>query len=1100
MEKKLSIGNVMPVHFQPLTLLLAITLTIVSPAATTATCFGSALQPPGIAIQNSNQITVTGRVTNTQGDPLPGVSVTVKGTNSTGTSTDIDGRYKLPAISAASTLVFTFIGMVTQEVAVGNRTTVNVSLQPNDLHIDELVVVGYGSAKRATTTGAVVSVDEKRLQSAQVSNLSSALQGVSSGVQVINTTGQPGSGASISIRGIGSLSSSSSPLIIVDGVPYDASMSTINPGDVKSMTVLKDAASASIYGSRAANGVIVITTNLGEPDRKPYVEVRSTYGVSGRALSPIKLSDTKTYMELQWEALRNGYVDNGRPMEEANEQASADIIGWIGINPYGLNNPEPVGSDGKIKAGLTPLWNDNWDKAIIGNGTRWEVNASVRGGSKSTRYYLSVGNLEEEGMMLASGFSRKSVRLSLSNTTTAWLKTDANLSFSTSTVDFNDSQDSNVGNGATYGLNMPGFYPIYQRDLNTGAYMLDADGNRKYDYGNYRTSSFKTSNLIDELSKTTDRAERNLFTFRGSAEIDFSRLLQVTSLSGLKLKSSLSSDFNFYNTQSYYPSFTAVGESDVIQNLTTSSASRGHSAFRSVTQNNLLTYDRSFGNHSVNLLLGQEMYEYRQQSLSGSRRNFPIPGVTEPSFGSELSSFSGSSDIRRLLSFFSRMEYSYGERYNLSFSLRRDGSSRFHPDNQWGTFYAVGASWNAHRESFMKPLQGIVDLLKLRISYGSSGNESISSFYAYQNIYSTNRIATIPGIAPATLGNPNLRWEANVATNLGVDFGLLGNRLRGTFEYFSRISNDLIYSMPLAGSSGYTSYLDNVGATRNSGIELELKGVLLNLRNVRWEMGINLTHLKNEITDFPRDEVITSYKRLKKGSDMYAFYLKEWAGMSKVNEQLYTRNSTGKIVESTKSKGGEAMWYLIDKETGQKYKTTNAGIADRTDAGTSIPAVYGGISTELKVYRFNVSALLSYSLGGKIYTGSSYTAWFGTGSSKARPFAAEMVNRWTPENQDSEFPRLSTKTLTYGWGEISTRHLYSGSYARLKNLMVGYSFSDRLLNRSGITSAEIFLQGENLVTLFGLKGVEPEIGGFSGITGYSYPISKVFSVGVKLGF
>lgn len=1079
MEKKLSYGYIVPIR----NLLLLIIIVL----------------PIAVLSQSTAQRVVTGVVTNDKGEKLPGVTVLVKG-STTGTTTDGDGRYSIKVPPGAGVLVFTFVGMVTQEVAVSNRTTLNVKLQLTDLRIDELVVVGYGSAKRATTTGAIVSVDEKRLQSAQVSSLASALQGVSSGVQAVNTTGQPGSGASVAIRGVGSLSSSSSPLIVVDGVPYNASLSTLNPSDVRSMTVLKDAAAASIYGSRAANGVIVITTNLGEKDRKPYVEIRSTYGVSNRAVAPIKLTDTKTYMELQWEALRNGYVDNGTAMEEANRLASTDIIGWIGINPYGPNNPEPVGADGRLKAGLTPLWNDSWDKAIIGNGTRWEVNASVRGGSNSTRYYLSMANLDEKGMMLASGFSRKSVRLNLANTTTAWLKTDANLSFSSSTVNFNDSQDSNVRNGALYGLNMPGFYPIYQRNRTTGDYLLDANGKRMYDYGNYRTSSFKTSNLIDELSKRIDRTERNLFTFRGSVEIDFGQLLQVGALGGLKLKSSLSSDFNFYNSKSYSPSFTAVGESDVKQNLATTSASRGHTTSRSVTQNNLLTYDRTFGLHSLNLLLGQELYEYRTQSLSGSRNSFPIPGVTEPSLGSELASFSGSSDIQRLLSLFTRIEYSFNEKYNLSLSLRRDGSSRFHPDNRWGTFYAVGASWNMHREPFMSQLQGIIDLLKLRISYGSSGNERISSYYAYQNIYSSNRITTIPGIAPATLGNPNLRWEANVATNVGADFGLFGNRLTGSLEYFSRTSNDLIYSMPLARSSGYSSYLDNVGATRNSGLELELKGVILNRRNIRWSMGINLTHLKNEITDFPRDEVITTYNRLKKGSDIYAFYLKEWAGMSKANEQLYVRNSAGKIVESSKSKGGEAMWYLIDKETGQKYKTNNAGIADRMDAGTPIPTVYGGISTELKVYNFNISALMSYSIGGKLYTGGSYTTWFGTGISKARPFAAEMVNRWTPENQSSDLPRLTTKSTTYGWGEVSTRHLYSGSYARLKNLTVGYSFTDRLLKRSGISAAEIFIQGENLVTLFGIKGVEPEIAGFGGVTGYNYPISKVISMGVKLGF
>lgn len=1091
MEKKLSIGGFIPLLYHRFTFLLL--LVMAANTAATAVGLGNSFQP-----QTASQVIIAGLVTNSDGEPLPGVGVTVKGT-SFGVSTNIDGRFSISTM-ATGTLVFSYLGMVTQEAPIEGRRFINITLQSADVRIDEVVVVGYGSAKRATTTGAVVAVDEKRLQTAQVSNLSTALQGVSSGVQVITTTGQPGSTSSINIRGAGSLSSSNQPLIVVDGVPYDANLSTINPSDVKSMTILKDAASASIYGSRAANGVIVVTTNLGEKDRKPYVEIRSTYGVSNRAVSPIKLASTNTYMELQWESLRNGYMDNGNAEVLASEKASNELLTWIGINPYGPKNVTPVGVNGKLKAGLSPLWDDNWDREIIGDGVRWELNASVRGGGNNTQYYLSVGNLDEKGMMLGSGFTRKSVRLNLSNATTSWLKTDSNISFSSSTIDFNDSQDSNVSNGANYGLSMPRYYPIYQRSWDTGAYILDANGNKKYDYGNYRTSSFKTSNLIDQLSKTIDRAERNLFSFRGSAELNLGKMLQLASLQGLKLKSSLSTDYNFYNSKGYNPSFTAVGLSDVVQNLTTTSASRQHSTFRSITQNNLLTYDHSIGSHSLNVLLGQEMYEYRSEGLSGSRRSFPIPGVTEPVLGSELSAFSGSSDLRRMFSVFSRLEYSFMERYNASFSLRRDGSSRFHPDNQWGTFYAVGASWNIHRESFMTSLQGIVDLLKLRVSYGSSGNENVSTFYAYQNIYSSNRITTIPGIAPASLGNPNLRWEANVATNIGVDFALLKNRLRGSVEYFSRISNDLIYSMPLAGSSGYTSYLDNVGATRNSGIELEVKGLVVNHRNFKWDLGVNMTHLKNEITDFPRDEVVTSYKRLKKGSDMYAFYLKEWAGMTKVNEQLYTRNNAGQIEKSSNSKGGEPTWYLVDPETGKKYKTNNAGIADRKDVGSSLPDLYGGVTSEMRFFNFNISALLSYRIGGKIYAGGTYTGWFGTGTVKARPFAAEMVNRWSPSNQDSDLPRLSTKSPTYGWGEISTRHLYDGSYARLKNLTVAYKLPKSLLGRMSITSADLFVQGENLVTLFGLDGLEPEIGGFNGITGYNYPISKVFSVGVKLGF
>ncbi len=1048
---------------------------------------------------------ITGVVSSSEdGLPIPGVSVIVKGTT-IGTTTNVDGRYVLNVRSEHKVLVFSFMGMKTRELPISG-SVLNVVMDPEAIGVDEVMVVAYGTAKKSTLTGAVSVVDESRIQKAQVSNLTNALEGTTSGIQAVTPSGQPGSGASIRIRGVGSITGSSAPLYVVDGVPFDGNLSSIEPSDIKSISILKDAASASIYGSRAANGVVVITTYQGLKNSAPEINIRSTVGVSTRAVAPLERVSTNTWMELMWEAFRNTGIDHGEDEITAAENASKALISSIGINPYGEDVLEPVGHDGKLKSGLNPLWDDDWDKAIIGKGKRHQTNVNVKGGNQNTQYYFSLARLDETGIMLGSSFERTSARLNITNQTAEWLKLHMNISYANSEQHFNDSQDSNVSNGATYGLNMPNFYPIYKRDLNTGAYLLDGEGNRQYDWGTYRTSSFATGNLIDQLNHfTIDARERDLVSLRGFAEIDVAKLHhRLGVLDGLSLKTSYNTDVNIRNNHSYFPRFIAVstGENDVVQDLQNTSASRSTSTIRSYTFNQLLTYQKNIAeHHHINALLGYEMYEYRTTYNIGTKINFPIPNVNEPTFGSQVSGFDGYSDLYRLQSWLGRVEYAYDGKYNASFSIRRDGSSRFHPDNQWGTFWSVGAAWNVHKERFFEELHHTVDFLKLRASMGSSGNQEIGTYYAYQDLYDAGRVGDAPSLALSRLGNKDLRWEANIITNIGIDYSLLHGKIRGSLEWFQRRSNDLIYSLPLPNSSGFSSILANAGTMKNTGFEIDIKAQLINRDQVKWELGLNATTFKNEITEFPlKDGVISGTKRLKKGEDRYAFYIREWAGMSKVGQRLYDRVD-GEIREnSSVSKGGEPTWYLKDEKTGEKFASANYDQADRIDAGSSLPDFYGGVSTNLTLHNFEIAALMSYRIGGQLYTGSSYTGYFGTGSLNAKPWAKDMIDRWTPENQDSDLPRLQRAAPQNSWGSTSTRHLYDGSYARLKNLTISYHVPQKLISKWKISKLNVFVQGENLLTFYGVDGVDPELGGLSGVTGYNYPVAKVISGGFNLTF
>ncbi len=1054
------------------------------------------------AVVMAQQETVKGTVVDEQGFPVIGAVVQVKGT-STGTATDIDGNYVINA-NPDDILVISYIGMKTREMSPSEAKIVTLSEESQNL--EEVVVVAYGTAKKNTFTGALAVVDNERLNTAQVSNVSTALQGAAAGVQVTTASGQPGAAATVRIRGVGSINASSSPLYVVDGIPFDGDLSSINPSDIESMVVLKDAASAALYGSRAGNGVVMITTKTGSKDQKPKVNIRATYGMTSRAVNELELLGTDQWAELRWEALRNGFMDNGVTAEEAAKRASAGLIDDMGINPWGSKFPQPVGLDGKLDPNAKLLWDDNWGDEMIGRGARAEINANISGGSKNTQYFLSAGHLDEKGITLGSGFQRTSVRTNLTNQTFSWLKSTLNLGYSHSTTDFNDSQDSNVGNALSYGMNVPSFYPIYKRNPETGAYLYDSQGKKIFDYGPYRTNSFATNNQIASLPLSKNQTKRDLISVRGSLDFDLGKIYQP--LEGLAFKTQYSTDISLSHNHTYNPAFKTLetvgedGQYEVGQDLQNTSASRYDATVKSYTFNNILSYRKDINeDHSIGLMAGHEMYGYDYTYNGGSTQSFPLPGIQEPDAGSTVTKYSAYSDRFTLLGLLGRAEYTYQQRYNVSASFRRDGSSKFSKENRWSNFWSVGTAWNIEREVFMQDVSW-VNHLKLRASYGAQGNQELSSYYPSQEIYEPGQIGNSPGIYIKDLSNTDLTWETNLNTNIGIDFVLLNNRLSGTFEYFQRQSKDLLYGLDLPSSSGYSYVLSNVGAMRNNGFEFELKGSLVQNKNIGVDLGINLSHYRNKITAFPVEDGIQSgTKFLKEGSDIYAFNLVEWAGNTTSQEPLYDRNGAGQIVEVRKAIGGEPSWYLVGDD-GKKYRTTQyatASSSDRQNMGSAIPDLYGGVNLDVRLWDFTISAMMAYSIGGKLYS-ADYLGNYNSGTSKGRPLASAMINRWTPENPNSDLPRLSTSDLNYTYSSQSSAHLHNASYARLKNLAVTYNLPQKALKKLHMSNGSVFVQGENLFTLFGQDGIDPESGGINGVTSFRYPAVKTVSFGVNLTF
>lgn len=1012
------------------------------------------------AVAYAQDITVTGKVT-AGGEEIPGVAVFVKG-QTRGTITGIDGSYSIQ-VKGNESLVFSFIGYETVTEQVNKRKVINVELQETSQMVDEVIItVPYGTAKKSTFTGSASFIPAGTIEKAQVSSVSKALQGTVAGLQSFSSSGQPGSDATIFIRGVGSVNASTNPLYVVDGVPYDGALSSIASSDIESITVLKDAASAALYGSRAANGVIMITTKQGTKESAPTVDFSAKYGFSSRARADYDQVNTNQYFELYWEAMRNYRMDNGYSAADAAAYASSNLTGNLGINPYGSAFPEPVGLDGKLVSGANPLWNDSWDDALSQDAHYSDLNIRVSGGSKNSKYFASAGYMNDQGAYICSGFKRYTLRANITSDIRKWLQVGLNLSGTHSVQDSPKQDDSAISNVVAFARSLPSFYPVYQRDMKTGAYLLDENGDRMFDYGEYRPNSYAKYNLLASMPHDKREVKRDAASLRG--------YVQVAPIEGLTYKMSLNVDYNSkflhnYDNPTYGPGSISGGE-----------VSKQNYRTTGMTFNNVVNYQRTINdNHNIRVMVGQEYYEYNTSNFGGTRSKVIMDGFYEPDAASSLSDFSGDSDQYKLLSYFGSAEYSYASKYFLSGSVRTDGSSRFHPDHRWGTFWSVGASWKIMQEAFMAETSGWLSNLSLRASYGAQGNDQVG-YYAYQALYSIRNNLGESGLHAYRLATPNLSWETNLNTNVGLDFGLWNNRLSGTVEYFERRSKDLLFSKDLVPSSGFSSMDENIGAIKNYGWELQIAGYPIVTKDWKWKLSLNATTYKNKITSLPADEMWSGNKKWVKGGSLYDFYLVEWAGVNPEN--------------------GNPMWYRYnndgEKVTTEDYSSTTT--SDKVKCGNSLPKWTGGIQSDLSYKDFSLSFLFSYSLGGKIYNGDklSLMSQGPTGTS----WSVDMLDRWTPENTNTDVPRLTTSPKS-SWTNSSDRFLVDRSYLRLKNITFSYNLPKTILNTLTLKDASIFFQAENMLTFTKQQGLDPEqtVGGS---TYYRYPAMKTISFGINV--
>jgi Outer membrane receptor for ferrienterochelin and colicins len=1033
---------------------------------------------------------VTGTVTDAgTGEPVAYASVQLKGTM-TGTTTDESGKFTINA-PGNGTLIISFIGYTTVEVAVNNQAVVNVAISPDAVNLEDVVVVAYGTAKKSAFTGSASTVKGTKLAERAVSNVTNALAGQVAGVQITSNNGQPGSAATVRIRGVGSMSASNAPLYVVDGVPYDGTISAINPQDIESITVLKDAASSALYGARGANGIILLTTKKAT-SKDAIVTFEAKWGNNSRAIPNYSvMTDPAMYYETLYRALYNAKAYNGSSAAASYAYADAALLddknGGVGYMVYTVPSGEKfIGTNFKMNPNASLGYSDgeyyytpdDWYAEIFNKGNlRSEYNFSVAGSTDKLNAYMSAGYLDDSGLVSGSGFQRFTSRVKLDYQAKEWLKIGVNSAYTYYDSQSPGSQTSWGSSGNLfYVTNMISpIYPMYVRNAD-GTIKVDNRGITVYDFGGSSTNFTRSFMALSNPAITLKLDKHHAYT----DVVNTKWYATANLLEGLQFTATLSANVRNQRENHLYNQFYggSVGSEGAV--------SVSHYREFGVNQQYLLTYKKKIAtNHNIDLFAGYESYNLKLQDLGGSNSKLYNPFVgelnnaiqTPPSVYSYTNEYS-------LVGLLARAQYDYKEKYFLSASYRRDGSSRFHPDSRWGNFGSIGGAWLISKENFMSSVNWI-DLLKLKASYGSVGNDNIGNYYAYLDQFNVSNSNGDYSVSFAYKGNKDITWETSYALNAGVEFELFGSKLNGSVEFFHRNTVDQLYNQPVPVSLGYSSIPMNIGSIVNRGVELELNGTLLKTDKILWTANFNATHYKNEITDLAETPKAaggikgTNYI-YRIGGSLYNSYLRKWAGVDP---------QTGKSI------------YYIDPDKGDMNTTDDYSKAAQSDLGSTLAKVYGGFGTSINAYGFDLSIQLSYQLGGKLYDGS-YEQLMHQGDDPGNNWSMDILKAWTPENPSTKYPRLDASIDTYQ--KQSSRFLTSSDYLSFNSVMLGYTLPKNLIKSLKLSNARIYVSGDNLGVISARKGLDPRqslgLGSSTTSGNYSYSAMRTISAGITLSF
>ena len=1050
---------------------------------------------------------VSGTVTAADGKPIGGATVVVEGTT-LGTSTDMQGKYTLAA-PANGTLVFSFIGYDDTKLAVNGKTTLNVVLKEASKNIDEVIVVAFGEAKKDAFTGSAKVVSSDDLSKTQATNVSDALVGKVAGMQMSSTSGRPGSKQSINIRGIGSIYSGNDPLWVVDGMPYEGDINNINPADIESITVQKDAASNALYGARGANGVIMVTTK-----RAKVGDARVTFdgkwGVNMRALQTYDYVDNAgEYYELHYRSLYNNYLLEGRSATEAhmlaNNLLTSNNPGGLGYNVMTVPAGQLlIGSNGRLNPNATvgrkvvhegkEYWiqPDDWLNELYKPSFRQEYNVNISAAGEKTNFFASFGYLDNNGIIDGSSNQRYTTRLRADYQAKKWLKVGGNFAYTNFTWkqgDINEGE-SDGGNVFATALKTAPIYPIFIRD-GQGNHIYDKWGFPLYDTGDGRNAGMSrttggTSNEMQDILLNKQINEGNAFSASGFAELRFYRDLKFIFNAGMNINETRSTDVR----NPYYGQFATEGGLIAI----------GHGRTISHNLQQLLNYTHTFADkHNLDILVGHETYDYKEYGLSASKSRMYSPTVLELN-GAVVDKQSAASSMAHYNNegFFGRVQYDFDQRVFVSASYRRDASSNFHPKHRWGNFWSASAAWVMSNEPWFNAK--FINLMKIKASYGSQGNDKLGrkqiSHY-YTDLYSIGNdgqggVSTVFG----QKGNENITWETNGNLNVGVEFGFWQNRLYGNVDYFYRKTTDMLFWLTVPASLGYSGYYTNIGDMVNQGVEVELGADLIRRKNFVWSFGMNGTFYRNKITRLPEQyKQHTTHDGKVKGYHSGATFLAE--GYSYL--QWYAPTYAGV------NDKGMATWYAYKEEedgTKTRYITDDYNVANQTGRefqGDATPDFYGGFNTAFSFYGVDLSANFTYQIGGLTYD-SGYASLMDSPQATSVGFAyhRDLWDAWTPENTNTDIPRFRYNDKYFT--SQSSRFLMDASYLNIQNITLGYTLPAKITRKFLVEKLRIYVACDNVWYWSRRKGLDPRQSIAGSTNPYTYTPIRTISGGVTVTF
>jgi len=1057
----------------------------------------------GMQVVNAQQIPVAGKVTDQNGAPLGGVTINIKGTT-TGTSSNASGLFTLNADQNA-TLVISAVGYSSQEIKLNGRKTISIQLTSDEQNIDEVMVVAYGTAKKSTFTGSAANINyAKEAKDVPVTSFQDALTGRVPGVQINSTSGQAGSSTAVRIRGLGSMNASNEPLYVIDGVPmvsgqvsqmsgytYNTNnvMNTINPNDIESVTILKDAAASSLYGSRAANGVILITTKKGKTGA-PKVSFKSSLASSPDwATDNYEKADIQDQINMLYSILYDSRIAAGRTPEEANEQTLMRLNSrnWTPGSSYGTANSGygfgihgyEFSTEGTsmyenviIKGKTDGIENRegkyfDWDKVFFRTG-KYNVNdVSFSGATENTNYFVSLGYTTDKGRTIMNDYERINGRVNLSQKLNSILDFNVNLAIAnTDLTGINDTRNTSTN------------YLFQSRNLFWGFYWPT----------NYKTGAAWTDRY-NSYAQNQVYYNNEWENGTGTKRISASPSLTLKLLPELNLKTIFSYDQTTSRDHLYYSPKHYNGTTDrgIIHEMNTD--------YLKLVSSTTANYNKSFGQHNLGLLAGFEAEKNNTDFMRTTGKDIPNSALPTVATAGTLDAqaYAWGNTIMSVLS---RAEYNYNEKYYASASYRTDGSSKLSPENRWGNFWSLAGSWNLAKEDFIANSPEI-NALRLRASYGVNGTLP-SDNYAWRALVTYgNKYMLQPGGGLGNSPNPDLSWETNYSTNIAVEFGLFKNKLFGTIEYYNRDSKDLLQDVPQSMVTGFGSSVRNVGQINNKGLEFLLGSDIINKGDWKWSLSVNAATLSSKVIKLnggPKEEIIWNDPTggdartrfiYKEGESTLAFYGLEWAGTDQTN--------------------GKNVWYMNDDNNpdgdflfngrGATYTYTKA---QRVIIGDGTPKLTGGINSNLDYKNFNLGFNFFYKIGGQLYDAANRDV-ADDGYYWERIHSQDFVdNTWNPNTQSGYYPVITGRDLE-DVNQISSRHLNDASFLRLKNISLSYNIPTNMLNSLKISNARVFFNGSNLLTFSKFKLADPEVNQYSS-RGWETPIAKTYTFGIDFSF